>query len=152
MSKLPELSVFLRVSADEGGNLRNVHSKDPMYIIYVFNNFIDFVNKYVLLTGSWLTLMGDAVQDARWRQGRFTEEMVATGPTALHCTGYCAGNTRKWDAEATHVQIQTVLVVLIRLLLDILASLPGSFESKCWRRRKSPKRSLQRPNVYHLCI
>ena len=37
-------------------------------------------------------------------------------------------------------------------LVDILVSLSGSFESKCWRRRKSPKHSLQRHNDFHLCI
>ena len=54
---------FKSQSAEEGGNFRNVHCKDPTYFIYLFNNFIGFVNKCVLLTGSLLTLMGDAVQD-----------------------------------------------------------------------------------------
>ena len=43
---------FKSLSAEEGGNFRNVHCKDPTYFIYVFNNFIDFVNKCVLLAGS----------------------------------------------------------------------------------------------------
>ena len=40
-------------------------TQDNFNIIFVYNNFIDYVNKYVCcLTGSWSPLMGDAVLHA----------------------------------------------------------------------------------------
>ena len=52
-------------------------TQDNFNIIFVYNNFIDYVNKYVCcLTGSWSPLMGDAVLHAGWRQGRSTKNMI----------------------------------------------------------------------------
>ena len=96
-------------------------SKDTMYIICVFNNFIEFVNRYVLLTGSWQTLMGGSNCIPLYR-------ILQREHKKMGCRNNTCTNT---DSSGS---LDTALV-------DILVSLSGSFESKCWRRRKSPKHS-----------